>query len=163
MWHASIKWNWYVTRQTRSTRCSLMYITRLLSFHASITVGSPRVKGNYDCRISPSNHRWERERIVVCKERLNIFVRFFSLSSIHLWRIRWDLGGKVKGKYTHVCFLFFNCTNRAVVMEGKIKSRREVWIIKVVEKSAAVYERCRRWTGNICYHRVKGEFLRKKI
>lgn len=98
------------------------------------------------------------------KERLNIFVRFFFfLSSIHLWRIRWDLGGKVKGKYTHVCFLFFNCTNRAVVVEGKIKSRREVWIIKVVEKSAAVYECCRRWAGNICYHRVKGEFLRKKI
>lgn len=90
-------------------------------------------------------------------------VRFFSLSSIHLWRIRWDLGGKVKGKYTHVCFLFFNCTNRAVVVEEEIKSRREVWIIKVVEKSAAVYECCRRWAGNICYHRVKGEFLRKKI
>lgn len=83
--------------------------------------------------------------------------RFICDEFVGIW------GGKVKGKYTHVCFLFFNCTNRAVVVEGKIKSRHEVWIIKVVEKSAAVYECCRRWTGNICYHRVKGEFLRKKI
>lgn len=80
------------------------------------------VKGNYDCRICPSNQRSERERereeprisSVVCKERLNIFpsfVRFllFFFLNIRLWRIHCDLERKVLKKY--ICFLLFNYMN----------------------------------------------------